>query len=149
MRIPHLLLLLVALSAHGPAHAGNCSIDLKTGDAIKYDQRSVRVSASCETITIHLTHTGKLPAATMGHNVVIAAADVYQAVAQDGMTAGLAGDYVKPGDARIIAATRVIGGGESASATFPGSKLEAGGGYRFFCTVPGHLALMTGRLIVE
>jgi azurin len=142
-------LLVILLAAPALAHAEGCSIDLKTSDTIKYDQRSVSTSASCETITIHLTHTGKLPAATMGHNVVIAPADVYQSVAQDGMGAGLAGNYVKAGDARIIAATKVIGGGESTSTMFPGNKLKAGSAYKFFCTVPGHLALMTGQLIVK
>ena len=109
MRIP---LLLILLAAAALAHAEGCNIDLKTGDAMKYDQRTVAASASCTTITIHLAHTGKLPAAAMGHNVVIAPADVYQSVAQDGLAAGLAGNYVKAGDARIIAATKVIGGGE-------------------------------------
>lgn len=141
--------LLMALSASGLVHAGNCSIDLKTSDAIKYDQRSITVSSACTTITVKLTHTGKMPVQAMGHNVVISAADVVQGVAQDGMKAGLAGNFVKPGDTRVIAATRMIGGGESATASFPGKALKAGDAYRFFCTAPGHLALMTGKLVVE
>ena len=84
-----------------------------------------------------------------GRDVVIAGADTYQAVAQDGMGAGLAGNYVKAGDARVIASTKVVGGGESATTSFPGSALKAGGTYRFFCTAPGHLPLMTGSLIVQ
>lgn len=143
------LLFLVTLGACGLAHAQNCSIDLTTGDQIKYDQRSVTVSSSCPAITVTLKHLGKLPAQTMGHNVVIADADSYQAVGQDGMAAGLAGNYVKAGDARVIASTRIVGGGESATTTFPGSALKAGGAYKFFCTAPGHLPLMTGTLIVQ
>lgn len=143
------LLLLLALSASGRVHAGNCGIELKTSDAIKYDQRSVTVSAACTTITVTLTHTGKLPVQAMGHNVVISAADAVQGVAQDGLKAGLAGNFVKPGDTRVIVATAMIGGGQSTTASFPGQALKAGGAYRFFCTAPGHLALMTGRLIVE
>jgi len=143
------LLCLLALSAAGMAHADNCSIDLKTSDAIKYDQRNVTVSAACQTVTITLTHTGKLPVQTMGHNVVIAESGAVQAVAQDGLKAGLAANYVKAGDTRVIAATRMIGGGETASTTFPGSALKAGGTYRFFCTAPGHVALMNGQLVVK
>lgn len=143
------LFFLLAMSASGFVHAGNCSIELRTGDAIKYDQRSITVSSACPTITVKLTHTGKLPVQTMGHNVVISAADAVQGIAQDGMKAGLAGNYVKSGDTRVIAATRMIGGGESATTHFPGKALKAGGAYRFFCTAPGHLALMTGRLVVE
>ena len=148
MRSPFFVLLL-ALSASGLVHAGNCSIDLKTSDAIKYDQRSITVSSTCATITVTLTHTGRMPVQAMGHNVVISAADAVQGVAQDGMKAGLAGNFVKLGDTRVIVATKMIGGGESTTASFPGKALKAGGGYRFFCTAPGHLALMTGRLIVE
>jgi azurin len=143
------LFFLAALCACGLAHAQGCNIDLTTGDQIKYDQRSVTVSSTCPTITVTLTHAGKLPAQVMGHNVVIAGADTYQAVAQDGMAAGLAGNYVKAGDARVIASTKVIGGGERTTTSFPGSALKSGGAYKFFCTAPGHLALMTGALIVQ
>lgn len=142
------LVLLLALAASGLAHAENCEINLKTGDEIKYDQPSVTVSSLCKTITIRLTHTGKLPAQAMGHNVVISTTDVYQAVAQDGLKAGLAGNYVQAGDTRVIAATSIIGGGETTSTTFPGSKLKAGGSYKFFCTFPGHAALMNGQVTV-
>jgi azurin len=143
------LFLLFALCAYGTAHAQECNVDLTTGDQIKYDKRSVTVSSTCPTITVTLKHTGKLPAQVMGHNVVIAGADSYQAVAQDGMQAGLASNYVKAGDPRVIASTKIIGGGQSDSTSFPGSALKAGGAYRFFCTAPGHLALMTGTLIVK
>jgi azurin len=143
------ILFVLACSAASLVHAEGCSIDLTTSDQIKYDQRSVTVSAACPTITVKLTHTGKLPAQVMGHNVVIAGAESYQGVAQDGLTAGLAGNYVKAGDARIIASTKIIGGGETATTSFPGSKLKAGGAYKFFCTAPGHLALMNGVVIVK
>lgn len=144
-----ILLLVAALAASPFVHADECRIDLKAGDAIKYDQRSATVSSACKTITLTLTHTGRLPVQTMGHNAVIAASDAVQAVAQDGLKAGLAGNYVKAGDTRVIAATRMIGGGESASTTFPGSALRAGTAYRFFCTAPGHVTLMTGPLVVK
>ena len=144
------LLLAAALLASGMAHAGNnCSIDLKGDDAMKFDQQSVTVAASCKTITVTLTHTGKLPAQTMGHNVVITAGDAMQAVAQDGMKAGLASDYVQAGDARVIAHTKVVGGGQKASTSFAGSKLKAGGNYMFFCSAPGHWAVMKGTVVVK
>jgi azurin len=143
------VLFLIALAASGMVHAEACNIDLKGDDAMKFDKHSVTVSASCKTIDVKLTHTGKLPAPAMGHNVVIASADVYQAVANDGLKAGLAANYVKAGDTRVIAATKIVGGGETTSTSFPGSKLKAGGAYTFFCTAPGHLATMTGQLIVK
>lgn len=143
------LFIVGSLLVAGLAQAGNCSIDLKGDDAMKFDQSAVTIDASCKAITINLTHTGKLPAQAMGHNVVIAATDAYQAVAQDGMKAGLAADYVAAGDARVIAHTKVIGGGETTTMTFPGNKLKAGGAYTFFCSFPGHFAIMKGELLVK
>ena len=43
----------------------------------------------------------------------------------------------------------MIGGGEESSVTFNLSALEAGQDYIFFCSFPGHYALMKGQFIVE
>jgi azurin len=67
-------------------------------------------------------------------------------VANAGLGAGLANDYVAPGDKRVLAHTTTIGGGQTSSITFPTSILKAGGGYRYLCTFPGHNALMRGTL---
>jgi len=47
-------------------------------------------------------------------------------------------------DQRVLAHTKTIGGGESASVTFPTSILKKGGAYQYLCTFPGHNALMHG-----
>lgn len=143
------MLLMAGLLMAGTAHADNCVIDLKGDDAMKFDKPEVTVSASCKTITINLTHSGKLPAAAMGHNVVIAAAGEVQAVGTAGMSAGAAAHYVPAGDARVLAHTPIVGGGASTTATFPGSVLKAGGDYAYFCSFPGHWAIMKGKLIVQ
>lgn len=144
-----LALSILALLAAGSVQAANCTIDLKGDDMMKFDQKSVTVSSTCETITINLQHVGKLPAQTMGHNVVISPTASYQAAAQDGMKAGLDNNYVPPNDDRVIANTKVIGGGETTSVSFPGSKLKAGGDYTFYCSFPGHWAIMNGKVVVE
>ena len=140
---------LALLFAAPLALAQNCTIDLKADDAMKFDKSEITVSASCPEITINLEHTGKLPVTAMGHNVVISPSDTWQAAAQDGMKAGAAANYLAPGDARVIANTKLVGGGEKTSASFPGSKLTAGGAYTFYCSFPGHWALMKGTLKVE
>ena len=143
------MFLIAGLLLAGTAQADNCSIDLKADDAMKFDKAEATVSASCATITINLAHVGTLPATAMGHNVVIAAAGDVQAVGTAGMSAGAAAQYVPVGDARVLAHTPVIGGGASTSATFPGSVLKPGGEYAFFCSFPGHWAIMKGKLIVQ
>ena len=128
--------------------AGNCTVAIKGDDAMKFDISQATVSASCPTITVELTHTGKMPAAAMGHNVVIAAAKDMDAVARDGIKAGVAGNYINKADPRVVAATTLIGGGQKTTVAFPGKKLTAGGDYAFFCSFPGHSMLMKGKLIV-
>ena len=130
-------------------NAQNCVIDLKGDDAMKFDKTEVTVSAACETITINLAHIGKLPVTAMGHNVVISLASDLQAVGTAGRSAGAAANYVPAGDARVIAHTPIVGGGGTTTASFPGAALKAGGDYAFFCSFPGHWAIMKGKLIVE
>ena len=144
-----LALSIMALLVAGSAQAANCTIDLKGDDMMKFDQNSVTVSSACETVTINLQHVGKLPAQTMGHNVVVSPTAFFQATAQDGMKAGLENNYVPPNDDRVIANTKVIGGGETSTVTFPGNKLKAGEDYTFYCSFPGHWAIMKGTLVVE
>jgi azurin len=93
-------------------------------------------------LTLH--HVGKMPAAAMGHNWVLAKTADAQAVANDGLSAGVANDHIKKGDTRVIAHTKIIGGGQTTSVTFPTSALKKGEAYTYFCTFPGHIALMKG-----
>ena len=138
------LLGIALLCAFGTAQAQNCTITLDGNDRMQFDKDSVSVSASCPEITIELTHSGGLPVVAMGHNVVITETAAASDVAQAGIKAGADNDYVPADDARVLAATDMVGGGESTSTTFPGSALTAGGDYTFFCSFPGHSGLMRG-----
>ena len=80
----------------------------------------------------------------MGHNWVLVNAADFAAVANAGMSAGLASNYVAAGDKRVLAHTKIVGGGESDSVTFPASILKKGAEYKYLCTFPGHNALMHG-----
>jgi azurin len=113
---------------------------------MQYDQKSITVKSSCKTFTLNLTHTGKLAKNVMGHNWVLTKTADAKVVASEGLAAGLENEYLKPGDERVIAYTKIIGGGETASVTFPVSKLKAGEAYTFFCSFPGHVAIMQGSL---
>ncbi|MCR6663888.1 MAG: plastocyanin/azurin family copper-binding protein [Luteimonas sp.] len=62
-----------------------------------------------------------------------------------GASAGIANSYLPAGDARVLAYTRVIGGGESDTITFSTAKLKKGEDYTFFCSFPGHWAIMRGK----
>lgn len=130
------------------ATVADCATVIEGNDAMQYNVGSIVVPASCAEFKITLKHTGTMPVAAMGHNVVITAMADMQAVAAEGLGAGAAADYVKADDARVIAHTRMVGGGESASVSFPVGKLKTGGPYEFFCSFPGHSAIMKGTISV-
>ena len=126
-----------------------CSFDVEVGDYLKFSTPDMAVEKSCESITVNLKHSGKLPANIMGHNWVLSADADVQALATEGMSAGLVSNYVTPGDARVLAASSVIGGGESTSVTFSTAGLVSGDAYTFFCSFPGHSYSMRGALTVN
>ena len=45
--------------------------------------------------------------------------------------------------------TDMIGGGQETSVTFDMSSLDPSGDYSYFCTFPGHYAIMKGKFIIE
>ena len=84
------------------------------------------VSAACETITVTLKHAGQLPANIMGHNWVLTKSSDFMPVAQAGGAAGLENDYVPQNDPRVIAYSKIIGGGETTTVTFSTADLSKG-----------------------
>jgi len=132
--------------ACAPVFAAECTAEIDGNDAMQFSKAAIEVSQACKEFKVTLKHVGKLPRQAMGHNwVLVKTADV-QAVAADGIGAGLAQDYVKAGDARVVAHTKVIGGGESTSVSFSPGQLAPGQSYTYFCSFPGHSGLMKGTL---
>ncbi|RYV02357.1 azurin [Shewanella sp. OPT22] len=139
---------LFALSSN--AFAENCQIDVSVMDAMTYDKTSMEISlAKCDKVTVNLKHTGKMPKTAMGHNWVLTSTADQVAAAADGVQAGAENNYLKTGDSRVLAFTKLIGGGESVSVTFDTKALKAGGDYTYFCSFPGHSFLMKGKFAVK
>lgn len=118
------LLAVALLSLSTNVFARTCPVTIQSDDQMKFDLAEIRIAADCTQVALTLTHTGKLPANAMGHNWVLTRTDDYRDVAIAGGRAGLADSYLPKGDARVIAYTRVIGGGESVTLTFPTARLE-------------------------
>jgi azurin len=140
--------LLVAAGSAAVAHAGNCQLNIEANDLIQYNARSLQVDASCTEVELTLHHVGKQDAHVLGHDWVLARTADVSALANAGMAAGFDKGYLPPGDKRVIAATRIVGGGEMATVRFSTSNLVAGGSYSFFCSYPGHTSMMRGRFQV-
>lgn len=133
-----------ASTAAAPA-AGNCATTVESNDNMQFNTKDIQISKACKEFTITLKHTGTQPKSGMGHNIVISKAEDMDGVLKDGAAAGADADYVKAGDARIVGHTKLIGGGEEASVTVDPAKL-ADGSYKFYCSFPGHGALMNGTV---
>jgi len=134
-------------AAAAPAAAGGeCEAVIVSDDAMKFDPKEIQVKSSCKQYKITLKHEGKMPKSAMGHNVVLSKAADKDGVLADGQTAGEANNYVKAGDERVIAHTKLLNGGEQDSVTFDVSKLAKGEAYEYYCSFPGHYATMNGKL---
>ncbi len=131
------------------ALADDCNVTVDSNDAMKFDKSEIVIDKSCKEFTVNLTHSGKIAKNVMGHNIVITTTEDARAVANDGIAAGLNNQYVKPEDERVVAFTDIIGGGEKTSVTFKVDKLKTDKAYTFFCSFPGHIALMKGTVTLK
>jgi azurin len=129
--------------------AAECKVTVDSTDQMSYDTKEISIDKSCKTFTVDLKHSGSLPKNVMGHNWVLSKTADMQPIATDGLSAGIEKNYLKEGDARIIAHTKVIGAGETDSVTFDVSKLAAGESYGFFCSFPGHISMMKGTVTLK
>jgi len=129
------------------AAAQVCPLSISATDLMRFEQQTLQVDRQCTEVEVTFHHTGKLPASAMGHDWVLTKTADVASVANAGMNAGLANNFQKPGDPRIVAATKVIGGGESATVRFSTAQLESGASYSYFCSAPGHFSIMKGRFV--
>ena len=143
------MIFVLCLSAvAAPAIAQQCAVTVESSDAMQYNVGNIDVSKKCKEFVVTLKHVGKLPKAAMGHNLVVSKTADMAGVNNDGMAAGLPSDYVKAKDARILAQTKMIGGGETTTAKINVASLNDKESYAFFCTFPGHSSVMKGTLKV-
>ena len=156
-------LALAALFAAGAVHAAEpaaaapatttpaaaCTIDVQGQPGKKFEPNHIVVPSTCKDFTVRLIHTGKNSKEKAGHNWVLTKTEEIDAVMIDGLKAGAAHEFLAPGDARILAKTPMLGGGETATVTFPVSRLAAGQSYTFYCSFPAHAQHMRGTLTLQ
>lgn len=126
--------------------AGECDVNLETTQSMAYKTNEIVIKKSCSEVTLNFKNNGTMPKAVMGHNVVISKKSDMDAVLKDGMALGLAKNYIKDNDGRVVVASNVMGGGESTSVKFKTSAMNTNEPYVFFCSFPGHSAVMKGNV---
>lgn len=147
MKLHRRFLVLAALVLLSPAaFAKTCAVAIEGNDQMRFNLPVIKLAADCTQVTVTLKHTGKMAAKVMGHNWVLSKAADANALASAGIKAPAADSHLPKNDPRVIAHTRIVGGGESTSVTFATSKLSKGSVYTFFCSFPGHSGLMKGKL---
>jgi azurin len=126
--------------------ADDCSIQIVGSDMMKYDLQEINISSKCVSFDIKLKHGGKLPVSAMGHNIGITEESNFMLVAQlINMENGIENGYLPTSD-KILFRSDMIGGGESTSLTVDPSKLDSTKSFIYFCSFPGHWAIMKGKI---
>jgi len=133
-----------------PPSADAVTFTVEGRDDMKFSVERIEVKAG-QKVHITMKNAGQLPKAAMGHNFVVlrkgvGIEDIQELVLPPKGT--LENDYL-PEEARkhVLAATRILGPGESESIEFtaPGLPCEL----VYVCTFTGHLATMNGKIIVQ
>ena len=126
--------------------AESISLELAGTDQMTFDKEELTVRSG-QKVTLTLTHTGTMAKSAMGHNFVLLADGTDLSEFGQKAAAAADNDYI-PADAmdKIIAHTKLIGGGESTTVEF---TAPAAGTYLYICSFPGHYATMKGVLTVK
>ena len=133
-------------TAAAPQASATAEVTLNAGDDMKYDKTEITVKEG-QTVKLTLNHTGKSPVTAMGHNFVLLAQGVDVNKFAQAAIGAKDNDYIpKDMTKDVIAHTKTIGGGESATVEF---TAPAKGTYDYICSFPGHVAVMHGQFIVE
>lgn len=135
------------VAATEPAADGKRVVDLTADDTMKFNLTEIRAKAG-EALRITLKNIGRMPKQAMSHNWVLVKPMTDAELNAFGMAASSkAPDYLPADRSQVLAATKLLGGGESDSIeiTAPATPGE----YPFICTFPGHFAIMKGKLIVN
>jgi len=144
-----IILFLSALLSFSPTNSPvtevATEITIEGNDRMQFDTKEIKVKAG-EKVTLTLKHVGKLPVQAMGHNwVLLKEGVVLKDFAMSAMQYKDNG-YLPEDSKDVIAATKLLGGGETDTITFDAPEK---GTYTFLCSFPGHYGLMQGTFVVE
>lgn len=135
-----------AAHQHAAPAADTVYITIAGDDKMTFDTKEINVRAG-QTVVLTLKHVGVAPKSTMGHNFILLGNDITLADFGQKAVAAVDNDYIPESEAHhIIAHTKMLGGGESDTITFPAPEK---GTYEFLCSFPGHYAMMKGIFNVE
>lgn len=149
INMKNIVVSLLAFGLTASAYGKVCELTIEGNDRMQFDKKELTIDSSCKQVKLTLKHTGKLPKAAMGHNWLLVKDSDFQGAVKAATMAGAKANYVPKGDKTVLAATSLVGGGESTSVTFDVSKLDKKSSYTYFCSFPGHYSIMKGKFIIK
>lgn len=134
-------------------YGADCSVTISGNDQMQFDKKEIKVPKDCKKFEVALKHSGKMPLKTMGHNWVLTKESDWRDVAiKEASRFPKSPDDVAK-DKRIIAQTTFVGGAaddpKQTKVTVDVASLSKSTNYQFFCSFPGHFAVMNGKFILE
>jgi azurin len=142
-----LSLIFAALIA-APFAFAETKLELTGNDQMQFNAKTLEAKAG-EKVILSFKHIGTLPVVAMGHNVVILKPGTSVPAYAAKCAAAKDNGYLPTDDeskAATVAATKLLGGGESDTIEFTPTEP---GAYPYICTFPGHFAIMQGVLTVK
>jgi len=123
-------------------------INVTANDQMKFNRNEIKAKAG-QVLSVTLTNEGTMPKFSMGHNFVVLQQDTDQEQFLEAAMTQAGNDYLpKEFQSSIIAATKLLGGGESDTIVF--QLPEKPGKYPFLCSFPGRYQVgMSGVIVVE
>lgn len=123
-------------------------IVIEANDQMKFNVESFTIAPG-EVVKLTLNNVGTMPKFSMGHNVVILARGTHVDNFVNAAAGAPTTDYIPAAQQnKVIAATKLLGGGESDSVVFKAPTIR--GDYVFLCSFPGHVQSgMKGMMKVQ
>ena len=135
-----------------------CKTQIDSTDRMKFMKngkqiKNLLINKKCKKFYLHLKHTGKLSSLIMGHNILITKSSDMNTIVAESIKAGKENQYVPTSD-KVLAGSHVLLGGDAKDnkedyIEIDTTKFSKSDNYKFFCSFPGHSAMMQGDIIVK
>jgi azurin len=141
----------LALSILSPVQARQAAprvVQIDVGDNMKFSVAAISARPG-EMLKVVLKGVGQMPKVAMGHNFALLKKGADPKKFVDASMNARDTEFIAPSvKDQVLAATRIVGPGETAETTFAAPKQP--GEYIYLCSFPGHYALgMKGTLTVK
>jgi len=143
-----ILLIIAAMLAPLTAATPPIKVEITANDQMRYSTKKIEGKVGVP-MEITLKHIGKIPKASMSHNLVILKPGSMMAMISAKCIQAKDNNYIATdadSKAAILAYSPQLGPGESHVVKFTPTEV---GNYPYLCTFPGHFSEMNGTITVK